>query len=98
MKLIINIATFDFLEKYDIFGYFADANFQLKESDFVNRIQTIGMESHNSLVNLNTIAVVLNFIILRILLALICELLLLCIKSERLRTIANYLWGDLVMN
>ena len=62
LRIVIGIAVFDFLEKFQLFGDFADPNWNPLKGDVVQRIEYLGVESHNSLVNLNTIAIVIFII------------------------------------
>ena len=72
MRMTISIATFDYLEKFDLFSNIADPNYNpldAFENDYViQAIGDLGMSGHNSLVNLNTVAFVIFITWIRLIL------------------------------
>lgn len=67
--------------------------------EVVQQIQNMGYESHNALLNLNTMALIILFLVARIALALIFKFMRLacCFQAQWLKRAADFVLGDIFM-
>ena len=99
-EMTLLLALFDFLENFapwdDTEGLFDEE----AEFEVLPQIENIGYESHNTIQNLNTVAVVMVLLSIRVLFALICRCFkrICCCGNECLQKTYNYLMDGVFMN
>ena len=104
MSMMLLIATFDFMENFvdwetqPIVSFNEQAD-QL-DADVIGQMANIGFETRNTLMNLNTVALLILFLAARILISTLLYLIYLCQQDKLsiLRRAAIFISSSVIMN